>query len=89
MYVGLHHLVLYCILFRRFLISKINIALQLTKLLLKKVTTTTTYYFRSVVLYTDMVEGNLRLRAPLFILTAAYARCLSGRSGVLYCVLYS
>ena len=35
-----HHLGLYCILFRRFLISKINVALQLTKLLLKKVTTT-------------------------------------------------
>ena len=33
---------LYCILFRRFLISKINVALQLTKLLLKKFTTTTT-----------------------------------------------
>jgi len=27
-----HHLGLYCILFRRFLISKINVALQLTKL---------------------------------------------------------
>jgi len=38
-----HHLGLYCILFRRFLISKINVALQLTKLWLKKVTTTTTY----------------------------------------------
>ena len=36
-----HHLGLYCILFRRFLISKINVALQLTKLWLKKVTTTT------------------------------------------------
>jgi len=36
-----HHLGLYCILFRRFLISEINIALQLTKLRLKKVTTTT------------------------------------------------
>jgi len=36
-----HHLGLYCILFRRFLISKINIALQLTKLWLEKVTTTT------------------------------------------------
>jgi len=35
-----HHLGLYCILFCRFLISKINVALQLTKLLLKKVTTT-------------------------------------------------
>jgi len=32
----------YCILFGTFLISKINVALQLTKLLLKKVTTTTT-----------------------------------------------
>jgi len=37
-----HHSGLYCILFLRFLISKINIAWQLTKLLLKKVTTTTT-----------------------------------------------
>jgi len=37
-----HHLGLYCILFRRFVISTINIALQLTKLWLKKVTTTTT-----------------------------------------------
>jgi len=39
-----HHLSLglYCILFRIFLISKINIALQLTKLWLQKVTTTTT-----------------------------------------------
>jgi len=27
-----HHLGLYCIVFRRFLISKINVALQLTKL---------------------------------------------------------
>jgi len=36
-----HHLGLCCILFRGFLISKIGIALQLTKLLLKKVTTTT------------------------------------------------
>jgi len=27
-----HHLSLYCILFRRFLITKINVALQLTKL---------------------------------------------------------
>jgi len=36
-----HHLSLYCILFRRFLITKINVALQLTKLWLKKVTTTT------------------------------------------------
>ena len=35
-----HHLGLYCIVFRRFLISKINVALQLTKLWLKKVTTT-------------------------------------------------
>jgi len=34
-----HHLGLYCILFRRFLISKINVVLQLTKLWLKKVTT--------------------------------------------------
>ena len=40
--VYVHHLGLYCILFRRFLISKINVALQLTKLVLKKVTTTTT-----------------------------------------------
>ena len=40
--VYVHYLGLYCILFRRFLISKINVALQLTKLLLKKVTTTTT-----------------------------------------------
>ena len=37
-----HHLGSYCILFRRFLISKINVALQLTKLWLNKVTTTTT-----------------------------------------------
>ena len=37
-----HHLGLYYILFRRFLISKINVALQSTKLSLKKVTTTTT-----------------------------------------------
>jgi len=37
-----HHLDIYCILFRRFLISKINVALQLTKLWLKKVITTTT-----------------------------------------------
>jgi len=37
-----HHLGLCCILFRRFLISKINVALQLTKLLFKKFTTTTT-----------------------------------------------
>jgi len=35
-----HHLGLYCILFRRFSIPKINVALQLTKLWLKKVTTT-------------------------------------------------
>ena len=35
-----HHLGLYCILFRRFLIAKINAALQSTKLWLKKVTTT-------------------------------------------------
>jgi len=40
--VYVHHLGLYCVLFHRFLISKINVALQLTKLLLKKVTTTTT-----------------------------------------------
>ena len=33
---------IYCILFRKFLISKINVALQLLKLWLKKVTTTTT-----------------------------------------------
>jgi len=39
-----HHLGLglYFILFCRFLISKINVALQLTKLWWKKVTTTTT-----------------------------------------------
>jgi len=36
-----HHLGLYCILFRRFLIFKINITLQLTKLCVKKVTITT------------------------------------------------
>ena len=36
-----HHLGLYCILFRRFLISKIDVALQLTKFSLKKVTITT------------------------------------------------
>jgi len=41
-YLSLHHLGSYCILFRRFLISKINVALKLTKLWLKKVTTTTT-----------------------------------------------
>ena len=35
-----HHLGLHCILFRRFLIAKINVALQSTKLWLKKVTTT-------------------------------------------------
>jgi len=40
--VYVHHLGLYCVLFHKFLISKINVALQLTKLLLKKVTTTTT-----------------------------------------------
>jgi len=33
---------IYCILFRKFLISKINVALQLLKLWLKKVTTATT-----------------------------------------------
>ena len=38
MYLSLHHLGLYFILFRRFLISKINVTLQLTKLWLKKVT---------------------------------------------------
>jgi len=37
-----HRLGLYFILFRRFLIAKINVALQLTKLWLMKVTTTTT-----------------------------------------------
>ena len=37
---NVHHLGLYCILFSRFLISKINVALQLRKLRLKKVTTT-------------------------------------------------
>jgi len=31
-----HHLGLYCVLFRRVLIYKIDVALQLTKLLLKK-----------------------------------------------------
>jgi len=36
---NVHHLGLYCILFRRFLIPQINVALQLTKLCLKKVTT--------------------------------------------------
>jgi len=35
-----HHLRLYCILFRRLLFSKTNVALQLTKLCLKQVTTT-------------------------------------------------
>ena len=37
-----HHLGLYCVLFRRVLIYKIDIALQLTKLWLKKPTTTAT-----------------------------------------------
>ena len=37
-----HHLGLYYILFHRLLISKINVALQLTKLWLKEVTTSTT-----------------------------------------------
>ena len=36
-----HHLGFYCVLFSRFLIAKINVALQLTKLCLKIVTTTT------------------------------------------------
>jgi len=31
-----HHLSLYCILFRRFLIAKINVALQLTKVMIKE-----------------------------------------------------
>ena len=42
---NVHHLGLYCILFRRFLIPQINVALQLTKLCLKKVTTSLLLYY--------------------------------------------
>jgi len=67
-----HYLSLYCILFRRFLIFKINIALQLTKLLLKKVTTTATAATTTTTTTTKLLLTRNSLRAKLLSISVTH-----------------
>ena len=76
-----HHLGLHCILFRRFLVSKINVALQLTQLWLKKITTTTTTL-------SSKKPSKLVRRALLVVIAEAFDqflyRCTESNSWLLY-----
>ena len=76
-----HNLGLYCILFRIFLISKINVALQLTKLWLKKVTTRPTSIYSSYSAKQCICNMHIMMhRKKQFTIIYAYASCQKPKS---------